>query len=330
MESEKGIHIGFACFDLPNDLHITIGRHFNASPETLALMQQFVDERLKPLLPFHIIFGNYCKVGENFDVPAYKVKFIYERQREVLEEFYAAFYNEAPGKRIWALPKYHITCDTPAKLEDAERLIRAVQVPPMYALRDLSFKSRVEGGHVQIGPTGDWICPVCHQSNNAKFKVCGTDGCDQWRPKELSPEVPIRAGDWSCVCGFRNFASRDSCKNCSLARLNTYVPQLNPDRRPWVCPRCAHDNSPDDVQCFGCMWKKQFGQFSVIDDRSANYNQPPSAPPSRDLGIVPQEVVKESRLEQKSQGRQPDWWCSKCQFKVFGSKDRCKCGRRRP
>jgi hypothetical protein len=316
MEQPTGIRIGYACFDLGDGLHITIGRHYDAAVETLGRMQEFVDQKLKPLLPFHIAFGNYTLVGENFDVPAYKVKFMYEGQRKVVEEFYKLFYNEQPGKRLWNLPKFHVTCDTPGKLKYIESWIRQSRQDTSCILRDLHFRSRVEGGPAEISTDGDWKCPICLRLNSPDFKVCATDGCDQWRPKELAPVAAFKPGDWTCSCGFGNFASRDMCKNCNRPRnflepsdaQDAYAappasapPSAVIGNSNWMCTHCQLSNPEQARVCLRCVLPRNLAQ------------------------------KKPDHAQAFGGGKRPDWWCQKCQFKVFGSKERCgKCQTRRP
>lgn len=298
--TEKGIRIGFACFELDDDLHLSIGRHYDASPEKLVEMQEFVDSVLKPLLPFHIRFGNYTMLGENFNIPVYPVEFIYEAQKKEIETFYRRFYNEAPGKRLYPNPFFHVTCDTPRKLEVLEVLIRASLTKPSLKLSNLVFKTRVEGGFCPIDvDAGTWQCPIDGIRNDNSMKVCKAEGCDQWRPKELfaAGNQPFKPGDWKCeVCTYVNFANRLNCGKCTRYR-------------PGV---------------------------SSMDSKGV-YDLPPSAPPI--AAVV--DPIREQRnpppydptVYQKGKdygGKRQDWWCARCQFKVFGSKDACsKCGTRR-
>ncbi len=260
---QRGVRIGFAAFEVSSDpeIHISIGRRYDATEDELIEMQQFIDTKIKPYLPSSIIFGNFCHMGENGTFPAYRVSFTNGILAGTVDWFYECFYKEAPGKALYPNPKFHVTVDTPAKREFIETMIRTRRV---MQLTNVLFKTRIEGGNVEITDT-TWRCQICEKVNPLTQRNCLTAGCDQWRPLHDEKE---RYGDWICPygCGVNNFGSRTQCMKC---------------------------NRPKDA-------------ISVYEI------PPPSAPIARG-------------------GYKPDWWCMKCQFNVFGKKDRCsKCNTLNP
>lgn len=57
----------------------------------------------------------------------------------------------------------------------------------------------------------DWACPSCGYHNFASRSTCRD--CHTQRPATHTP--PTKPGDWACTdCGYHNFASRGTCRNC--------------------------------------------------------------------------------------------------------------------
>lgn len=294
------VKIAFASFELLEGLHVTIGRRYDATDHDISEMQDYVENILKPQLPFIIHFGNYCHMGENNTIRAYRVYF--EDPFNLIKDFYLRFYKEAEGKALYPRPKFHITVDTPEKRRTIESLIRGDST---FHCQYLSLKTRVEGGEPDVDDKS-WKCQTCGNFNPLQQKECLSRGCDQWRPVEVRDiAAGPRPGDWLC-CGYNNFAGRSACAKCGRPPFQAVV-----DRQ-------------------------------VIEDV---YGKPPSAPPVAEIALQA-ELVRSAEVNmmlaqaakpaapQESyyiQGsRDRDWMCCRCNFKVFGRKDRCKCGTRRP
>ncbi len=265
--------IGFACFDLTEDLHLTICRRYDATDQELIEMKKYVEEKIKPAMPFVIRFGNFCRMGENGTFPAYKVYFD-GHQGEIVKQFYETFYKDATGKALYPIPKFHITVDTPEKRATLENMIRETLQAPLkrFLLKNVSFKTRIEGGISQVAD-GMWTCLVCDCNNPLNQKECSTDGCDQWRPRDVAPEEEeqqpyekqqpypqYREGDWYC-CSVNNFAQRTRCMKCAKLRPNLVArdaPALEPTvPKPvfyvdWKCPICDFKIFGSKAKCFKC------------------------------------------------------------------------------
>lgn len=290
------VKIAFAAFEIAEDLHVTIGRRYDATEAELLAMKTYVDEMLRPHLPFKITFGNFCYLGESNTIPVYRVYF--EDPFNLVKDFYQQFYKEADGKPLYPKPKFHVTVDTPEKRRVIETLIRH---SPTFELLKVSFKSRVEGGAVDVDDKS-WKCQTCGNFNPLSQKECLSRGCDQWRPVGISNSVDggsvaAKPGDWTC-CGYNNFASRATCAKCG-----------RPPFQPVVDRAVA------------------------IEDA---YALPPSAPaasvmPAQEAYAPIRAVAAEApKASYFIVGGRGDWMCVRCNFKIFGSKDRCKCGTRRP
>lgn len=314
MEIPNTVKIGFVAFDLGSDLHLTIGRRFDATDLELVAMQNFVDGKIRPRLPLTIHFGNFCHMGETGNFPAYKVYFVNPEEDSLVKEFYHTYYKEGPNKALYPWPKFHVTCDTAAKREALEAIIRNNKI---FKLHKIDFKSRVEGATIQVAGQ-QWICPMCATFNSLEMKVCRGEGCDQWRSKELArmvnnfesvgnaretiiTEPEMRTGDWTCqVCRFQNFASRTECKNCQRPQLSiTLISQA---------------------------------QHATNQQDNSAYYDPPTVPflPEHCYYDLSQDKPHQVAPRPIKASHRPDWFCSRCRFKVFGSKDHCKCGKRNP
>lgn len=257
------IRIGFVAFDLGfADLHVTIGRRYDATEQELIEMQRYVDEHIMPQMPFTITFGNFCFMGESETIPAYRVYFVDPMQ--IISTFYGKFYKDGPHKALYPRPKFHITVDSLDKRSALEQVIRQQK---FMKLTNVAFRTHIEGGITEVTQNA-WRCQMCRTVNPLDQKQCLKRNCDQWRP------LIVKADDWMC-CGVNNFASRSQCMKCGKPKQ-----QLNP-----------YEQSPN-----------------------AEATAPSYAAVS---------AQQSSRLKQ-------DWWCVRCNFKVFGSKDKCsKCNTRR-
>lgn len=145
------------------------------------------------------------------------------------------------------------------------------------------------GGGKDMRP-GDWMCPTCNNHNFASRTNC--KNCNVPKPgmagsgySNVMPDnaglvkganmgampmpsyhVPgtghpdgklrqFRPGDWICSsCSNHNFASRDSCKRCSMPK-NVPPPQsVAAAFRPgdWYCPQCQNHNFASRDTCNKC------------------------------------------------------------------------------
>ena len=184
---DQKIRIGFATFDLGlADLHITIGRRYDATEQELIDMQQYVDEQIKPQMPFKITFGNFCYMGENGTFPAYRVYFVDPMQP--ISSFYIKFYKDGPNKALYPKPKFHITVDSPEKRAALEQVIRQQK---FMKLTNVAFKTHIEDRAVE---------------------TCG---------KPSFPSLFALKGDWWCPrCNFKIFKNKDRCFKCNTRRLD--------------------------------------------------------------------------------------------------------------
>lgn len=227
---EKEIKIGFASFDLDLtggvDLHITIGRRYDATDAELAEMQQYVETQIRPQLPFTIMFGNFCHMGANGAFPAYRVYFI--DPMGIISGFYQKFYKEAPGKALYPRPKFHITVDTPEKTELVENMIRTNR---FMKLTKVSFRERIETARHNAERTIS-LADYLARSDRASTRTQQVDPIYEIPPPLSStPSAPSAVavsriqvfsnGDWWCpTCKFKIFASKSRCGKCGTQRNN--------------------------------------------------------------------------------------------------------------
>lgn len=61
----KGVHIGMIQLELGQNLHCTLVRRYDASPEDLVAMQQEVEKFRNSETNVLVYFGNFCHMGEN-------------------------------------------------------------------------------------------------------------------------------------------------------------------------------------------------------------------------------------------------------------------------
>ena len=108
----KGVHIGCIVLELARDLHVTIARRWDASPEELVAMKTVVDSLRENNAVVRCKFGNFCQMGENGSYPAYRVYLSDGAgHQQPLIEIHDRFYKEAPGKAMYPKAKFHVTVD---------------------------------------------------------------------------------------------------------------------------------------------------------------------------------------------------------------------------
>eukprot|EP00760_Papus_ankaliazontas_P035835 PhM_4_TR8043/c0_g1_i1/m.106619 len=128
----------------------------------------------------------------------------------------------------------------------------------------------------------DWVCSRCDELNYAHRDQCRkctapkadaramvVDGMVDVHPAPTPSSTSSAArgsNDWTCSCGYRNFASRSSCGVCGQARAgsspsdaaeSTAAPRPKLLREgDWSCQKCASVNFSFRTVCFSCAAPK--------------------------------------------------------------------------
>lgn len=127
-------------------------------------------------------------------------------------------------------------------------------------------------------------------------------------------EPEVTDSTWRCqVCHNINPLSQKTCltPNCDQWKPKDVSPPRPGD---WMC--CGVNNFATRTHCMKCGSSSRGGGGAAASAAAKPYEVPPSAPPS-------QAVFEPAPKKPK----RADWWCPRCEFKIFGSKDRCgKCG----
>lgn len=226
----------FVAFQLPGGCHVTITMARDVDSKRVEEMQM----RWNNIISIHptpkFIIGNYCLLGSDSTIPAYKCKPESELLHHLLKDFHRNFYEPSPHKRCYPDLKTHITVDTPEKLQFVEDIIRGPQKSVVISLKPI-FEARnkeQEELNAQVDERA-WTCVRCNNRNPKDVKECLGIACDQWRPKKAMPEyfappsAPSlsavqpkrkRYSDWTCGnCGEDDiFGSRDKCHKCGANR----------------------------------------------------------------------------------------------------------------
>ena len=119
----------------------------------------------------------------------------------------------------------------------------------------------------------------------------------------------MKKGDWNCSsCGFSNFASRESCKNCNSPKnvvnnqslIGNQIQNNNQQvmKGDWGCSSCGFSNFASRESCKNCNSPK-----NVVNNQSLIGNQ------------------IQNNNQQMMKG---DWGCSSCGFLNFASRESCK------
>lgn len=100
--------------------------------------------------------------------------------------------------------------------------------------------------------SGDWRC-VCGFSNFASRSQCF--GCH--RPREGPAPTSIKPGDWSCACGTHNFARRTHCMTCDAPKPTVGGSIMGSTKErvlpgDWRCPGCQAHNFRSRTACLRC------------------------------------------------------------------------------
>jgi len=239
--------IAFATLELNDQLHVTLARRYDATAAEVTAMAKEV-EKLKELLPFSIKFGNFCSMGEFRNIAAYKVRFIYDVQRQAVEAFYRRFYKETPGNRIYNEPKFHVTINNnESKRKLLEDWMRA-NPDGVWKINDLNFNTvvdnRADRPREQKKPDF-WPClsntclrygtPTRNPLEFSKCINCDSPREDFKKPADVYAEPPSapparavakqpyqgKRPDWMCPkCNFKVFGSKDQCGKCGSKNPN--------------------------------------------------------------------------------------------------------------
>lgn len=153
-----------------------------------------------------------------------------------------------------------------------------------------------------------------YEIRSVTFKTRVEGGVEE----EALPASAAEARQWHCaVCGCYNDMSHRACKTEGCDQWRPKPAAVAPPQQrvgDWQC--CGMSNFASRSQCMRCGGGKP-GSFVSPASSMKEYDAPPSAPTKKQVmgnGI-----------------HRPDWNCSKCNFKIFGSKDSCfKCGTRNP
>lgn len=95
-----------------------------------------------------------------------------------------------------------------------------------------------------------------------------------------------KKGDWTCSCGFNNFGSRMSCKDCGKKRAATTMREGD-----WMCPHCRCLVFASRSSCFKCKKEKPLTEVvAAAVPSSSSHAQPGEgdreksrSPPPRDM-----------------------------------------------
>lgn len=247
----QGVRIAFSALVITSELHVTIAHRFDVTEADVRSMQHDLERLIRPHLPIQLKFGNFCKLGENGTIPAYKVYIQDSAVSNLIERYHAQYYKEQPGKCLYPKIKLHVTVDTPEKRNAFESMIREGR-PLM--VHDTLFRTRSTGSSEMT--ESYWKCPDCGTQNDIAQKECQFAHCSQWKPK------PVREGDWNCPqCKYSNFASRGSCAKCNYSKNPYEVPPASAppssQRSDWWCPRCNFKIFGSKDKCGKCQTPRQ-------------------------------------------------------------------------
>jgi len=182
---------------LPGDLHVTIAYRDNASDQEVAEMQKDLQRMIRPCLPFKLEFGNFCRVGANGDIPAYKVKVTDTTVQNLIKAYHKLHYRETPGNRMYPTLKLHVTVNTTQKLDFFENIMRQGNGYLLIQNAEVSSGSNKPAMAFYEQPPLQASAPFVQQQQQQRFAN----------------------GDWWCQnCQFKIFASKSVCGKCKQKR----------------------------------------------------------------------------------------------------------------
>lgn len=191
-------------------LHVTIAFKAEASRAETDQMEFDLQRMIAPLMPFRLEIGNYCQMGQNNTIPAYKAKITDQTVWEAVKAFYKLHYRETPGKRCFPTLKLHITTKTANDLNVVENIIREGYGYVM--IREAKVENRldepdIQYGHYEVPPTA----PPPQQQ-----VVAPSSG------SQISYVYPN--GDWWCAsCQFKVFGSKKQCGKCKTQKPHPHA-----------------------------------------------------------------------------------------------------------
>eukprot|EP01091_Cochliopodium_minus_P001758 TRINITY_DN116_c0_g1_i1.p1 TRINITY_DN116_c0_g1~~TRINITY_DN116_c0_g1_i1.p1 ORF type:complete len:522 (+),score=168.82 TRINITY_DN116_c0_g1_i1:26-1591(+) len=196
---------------------------------------------------------------------------------------------------------------------------------------------------------GDWNCMGCGFANFSSRTACKNCGKDNMNKGNNNGNILVnnnsnnnmdqmKKGDWNCGgCGFNNFASRDTCKNCSLSKSlpssnnqmhNNQMYEKNRNGE-WVCMgmNCGYVNERGAQRCMKCNIENGESismdrvmeiskQYQTKNDYGSTFQQHPSN----------QQQVNNinNNMGNNVEVKKGDWSCGGCGFNNFASRDTCK------
>lgn len=108
--------------------------------------------------------------------------------------------------------------------------------------------------YVNDSRPGDWNC-ICGEHNFASRNECR-------RCNKQKSNVDYKPGDWLCDCGEHNFASRNECRKCSKPNIKLNIDFKDGD---WLC-HCGEHNFASRTKCRKCNKNKEKPENVVSQD----------------------------------------------------------------
>lgn len=232
----------FVAFQLPAGCHVTITKARNVTAQRVEEMRK----RWKTIVAIQkypsFVIGNYCKLGADLTMDAYKCKPQDKVLHRLLKDFHRDFYEPSPQKRCYPDLKTHITVDTPERLFAVEDMIRGPQKSVVISLGPI-FEARNKEEDERNAQVDDraWTCVQCNNRNPKEVRECvgNYNGvpCSQWRPKKaMYDDAPHRTQSAAVL---PEYAAPPSAPPLAS------IPSQQPKRRryqDWNCPRCGEDD----------------------------------------------------------------------------------------
>ncbi len=228
--------------------------------------------------PVYVLLGNYCKMGSDATIPAYKCELESPAITKWLDSYHRQFYRPKPGKPLYPKMKLHVTIDTEERREEVENIMRG-PAKGLFAISDYIFevRDRVEDEANAVFDARTWTCIRCGNRNARSAMTCiGANGCAQWRPKKARPEFGMGSGMGSGVPpvpGGRQLVVPEYAPSApALYDAVQIPPPTQPVQQVAQQVRKAFYN---DWRCPGCGDPKQFG--SRASCRQCGHARPESA-----------------------------------------------------
>ncbi|XP_038974835.1 uncharacterized RNA-binding protein C17H9.04c-like isoform X1 [Phoenix dactylifera] len=124
---------------------------------------------------------------------------------------------------------------------------------------------------------GDWNCRSCQYVN-----FCRRESCQRCGEAKLGVDRPdytsnsgawdVKPGDWYCLCGVHNYASRANCLKCGAAKDDSsaavaqswgfgHAAPAGWKSGDWMCsrPGCNKHNYASRMECYWCNAPRDYG-----------------------------------------------------------------------